>query len=647
MLQISKIIAALIWVAMGAQVAMASAVLSAGGMPLKPDDAFKLSITRDENGPKLHWTIAEGYYLYRQSLSAQQLDNGQDIPLSTIAGLLKNDANFGSVEVYYHNAGAGLPATINGKITVAYQGCKENSICYPMQTRELALPGAAVAANMSAIPASSSFGHKQAALRGPIDVAPTGQTTPNLTSSLEEKPQPARDLLESPAPVQDFALAEATDGGMISSLLASGGTVYVILAFLAFGVLLAFTPCVLPMYPVLAAMLARSGEKLTPRRGFVLSGVYAIAMAAAFALLGIAAAWSGQNLQIVLQSPYAIGAMIALFIALALSMFGVFSLQLPSAWMERISGATRTGTGSLRTAAALGFSSALVLGPCVTAPLAGALLYIGQTGDISLGAAALFALGLGQGIPLIIFGTLGGKALPRAGGWMDQVRQIFGFVFLAVAVWLSARLLPPHVVLGLWAVLLIGGGVFLGGFDTLAADAGPRARGRKAAGIAMALYGALLGVGASSGADDPLRPLERLASRATSATQDMPAAMTAFGSAASVEEFRTQLARAAASDRPSLVYFTADWCVTCKPIQQTVLPDPAISPALKDFNLIKADLSSLDADKQELMNQLAVIGPPTMIFFNADKREVAGSRLVGEITATTLAESISKAKSLE
>src|SRR5690606_18986582 len=271
-----------------------------------------------------------------------------------------------------------------------------------------------------------------------------------------------------------------------------------------------FTPCVFPMYPILAAALAREGERLTPGRGLRLSAAYVLGLASAFALLGAAAGWSGQNFQMVLQSSWTTGVIVVVFIALALSMFGLFELQLPSAWTSWI--ATRTGRrgGSTGSSAVLGFSSALIVGPCVTAPLAGALLYIAQTGDIALGTAALFALGLGKGLPLLVLGAFGGRALPQAGAWMEQVKRAFGLAFLATAIWLATPLLPPGADLVLWAALLIGFASYA--FSVILPHELVRTAGRALGGISL-IYGAILMIGAAAGATDPLRPLTIFADR--------------------------------------------------------------------------------------------------------------------------------------
>lgn len=571
---------------------------------LPAQDAFRFSAGHGAAGAtELRWQIEEGYYLYRDHMEARNPATGEAVDLHTGPGVVEaGDANFGPSEVYYLEAAARVDASAPDRIAVTYQGCKKDSICYPPLTLTL----------------------DRASLQVSEPVAGFGVAAPE------------------PAEAGGFALAgEARGGGMVGALLASGGASWVVASFLVFGLLLAFTPCVLPMYPILSATLARQGEALTARRGFILSTAYVLAMAAAFGLLGIVAAWSGQNLQMVLQSPYAIGAVSILFVLLASSMFGLFELQLPDAWIGRMAGVQTGARGSVAGAAGMGFVSALIVGPCVTAPLAAALLYIAQTGDIGLGAAALFALGLGQGIPLIALGTIGSRALPRAGAWMVQVRYAFGFVFLGAAIWMSARILPPPATLALWAVLLLAAAVFAGAADRLAPDAGAGPRLRKAAGLALSLGGAILAVGAASGGNDPLRPLAHLGASAGSRPHAAEVAPT-FAQARSMPELTQAIA--SAGGRPTFVYFTADWCVICRTIERDILPDAAIIAGLDGFQRLRVDLTTLDDASREMMHDLAVVGPPTMIFFDSKAREAGGSRLIGDATVRTLLSSLEMAR---
>ena len=569
--------------------------------PLQPEDAFALSVKREDDALILNWRIAEGYYLYRSTFAADA--GGQSLPLSLPEGEIYEDPYFGEGQIYRGEITARLE-NAGQPVTLHWQGCQQDGICYAPQSVRLDADGGVLADGAAA---SGSGWSPQGA-------------------------EPAAASSEAAGTASSLTLAQ--DEGLVQGLATRGGGALVIAGFLGFGLLLAFTPCVFPMFPIVAGMLAGQGEALTARRGLALTGAYVLAMAAAFGLLGIAAAWSGANLQMALQSPAANGVIAAIFVALALSMFGFYELQMPQALQNRL-GRVAGRRGSVGGAAVLGFTSALIVGPCVTAPLAGALLYIAQTGDVMLGAGALFALGLGQGVPLLAIGIFGPRILPRGGGWMEGAKRAFGVIFLGFAIWLVGRVLPGPVTLALWAVLLVGTAVFLGALDRLEGDASRNRRLGAALGVLLLFAGLLQGLGAALGAHDPLRPLAPLAGGAAPAqTQAQFAQVT---TRAGLEQ-----ALAQADGRPALLYLTADWCVTCRAIERGPLADPAVHAALADMAAIKLDVSDFNAEAQALMQDLAAMGPPTMIFLDAARAEAAGSRLIGEMDSAALLASIGK-----
>ncbi|MCL4765519.1 MAG: protein-disulfide reductase DsbD [Hyphomicrobiaceae bacterium] len=587
--------------------------------PLPADSAFQLTVSRNEDGSlRFDWSITNGYYLYREHISIKAAD-GRELPIETPAGERKDDPTFGPTEVYYGAATATTRATSDGPLELTYQGCQENGICYIPQIR-LIDPVALAVSNPSE--QVGSAGRAPSSGSGlPRAAAPEASygSTPEIASTAA----PA-------AGASTFNLA--SDDSLIQSIRSRGGTLLVVASFLFFGLLIAFTPCVLPLYPILAGVLVRGGGQLKPGRGFTLSSIYVLSFATAFALLGAVAGWSGQNLQMLLQSPVTTGAVALIFVVLALAMFGLFELQLPASWTNWIAQSTGALSISKRTVAVLGFSSALIIGPCVTAPLAGALLYIAQTGDMALGATALFALGIGKGIPLIALGTMGGSILPRAGAWMESVKRVFGLAFLATAIWMASPLLPAGLDLVFWSALLVGAGTW--GLSSENATAHQRIPTR-AFGTMALVYGTLLLIGAASGATDPLRPLAALASRSAPAVEKRELEFADVTSAPELQQF-LQASKAA---EPTLVYFTADWCITCRTIERSVLIDNQVRRGLDGFHLIKADLSDMDGDKIELMQQLKIAGPPTMVFFDRVAREPAGSRLVGNVTVEGLLQS--------
>lgn len=572
--------------------AFSTVVMAQQNTPLQPQEAFALTVRQNADGAlALHWRVAEGYYLYRSEFAAEA--DGQSLSLSLPEGEIYDDPYFGSGQIYRGDVTATLD-TSGRPVTLRWQGCQQDGICYAPQSVQL-------------------------------DAAGVAQPADTATTNPGWSPQPASD------PQQ---LVLAADQGMVQGLAARGGAALVVAGFWGFGLLLAFTPCVFPMFPIVAGMLARQGEALTPRRGLVLTGAYVMAMAAAFALMGVAAAWSGANLQMMLQSPAALTVVALLFVLLALSMFGFLELQMPAALQNRL-GRINGPRGSLGGAAVLGFTSALIVGPCVTAPLAGALLYIAGTGDVVLGAAALFAMGLGQGLPLLAVGLFGPRILPQSGGWLDRAKHAFGAIFLGFAIWLVGRVLPGPLTLALWAALLIGAAVFLGALDRPEGAVTRNRRLVSALGVILLMAGVMQGLGAALGAQDPLRPLAPLTATAVPGSGGVKFANVTT---------RTGLeqALAAVDGQPALLYLTADWCVTCRAIERGPLADPAVHAALSWLATIKLDLSDFNAETQALMQQLGAAGPPTMIFLDDARVEPVGSRLIGDPGSAALLASIAQ-----
>nr|WP_281410116.1 protein-disulfide reductase DsbD [Phyllobacterium myrsinacearum] len=573
------------------------AMMSSGAhaqKPLPADKVFHLAVQRDgDSRLLLNWTILPGNYLYRDQVAVRL--PGKALTVVTSQGEMKDDPNFGPTEIYHdraeaHFATADIPP--GATLQIRYQGCAEQGICYPPITKALDL------ATLDLSDVATGPGG---------DAISSSETSQIISGSAVE------------------LVPGGTDIQPISEM--SGNLALVLVSFLGFGLLLSLTPCVFPMIPILSGMLARSGEALSASRGLVLSASYVIAMAAAYAALGLAAAWSGQNLQAALQTPWALGLMAAVFAALALSMFGLFELQLPAGWISRLSRRSPGRAGSVAGSAALGFGSALIVGPCVTPPLAAALLYVAQTGDGIRGAAALFALGLGMGLPLVVYGTFGSRYLPRSGPWLVRIKQIFGVVFLGLAASMILRLVPDTVVLPVWGTIALGTGVFLGAFDRLATSSNWVLRMEKTVGLAIAIYGTTLIIGFAGGATDPLRPLTFL-------VRDSGGTAGSFqGRVVSTEAaFNEVLATSRQDGRPLLVFFTADWCTVCKS-NERVLAEPSLAASLAAISIIKADVTANSADSRRLMKRFGVVGPPTMFLLDTSGEEVAGTRTIGAITA--------------
>jgi thiol:disulfide interchange protein DsbD len=558
---------------------------TAANEPLPAEAAFSPSVeVIDPFNLRISFDIADGYYLYRHMLgvTSSSTDVQPGEPLLG-PGEPKWDEEYGDTLVFYRQAVIEVPLSRRGpastrfEFLLQYQGCKEDSICYPPMSREFVvlLPDA----DLAAAPA----------------------------------PQPG-------APAQ-------SEQDRLSGLIASGSIMTVMALFAGLGLLLAFTPCVLPMVPILSGIIVGQGPDVTTRRAFLLSLTFVLGMAVTYTAAGAAFAAAGQQIQGLLQQTWVIVGVAGLFVLLALAMFGFYDLQIPSSLqtrLNRLSGQQRAG--SYYGAAIMGMISALVVSTCVTPPLVAALAVIAQAGDVMRGALALFALSIGMGLPLLIIGTSAGRLLPRAGAWMNAVKAIFGVLLLGVAVWMLERILPGPVTLALWAVLLVVAGVFLGAFHALDPAATPGRQLGKGLGVIALIYGAALLIGALAGNDNPWQPLRF--DLPTAATDTRPAG-NEFRLIKSVADLERELAVARNTGQPVMLDFYADWCVSCKEMERYTFSDAAVQDTMARIVLLKADVTRVDADDQALMQHFGIVGPPTIVFFGTDGSERRNFRLVG------------------
>jgi len=574
---------------------------------LPPDEAFRLTESLGADGAlRLDFAIEPGYYLYRDRFRFTPL--GDDVAFGAAElppSESKDDPEFGRVEVYKHDITVRLPiaeaaadaALIEAE--VRYQGCAEDGICYPPITRTVAVAPPAFT------PARAAGGATSRAAAPLAVAAEAGAGAAGASPPLSASDRIARELSER-------------------SLWAT------LLTFLGLGLLLALTPCVFPMVPILSGIIVGQRQPVSTARALALSAVYVVAMAATYALAGVAAGLAGQNLQAAFQQPAVIVAFALVFVALALSMFGFYELQLPAALQARLDGLSRRQrSGSLVGVAVMGVLSAIIVGPCVAPPLAGALAYIGTTGSATTGGLALFALGLGMGLPLLAVGASAGALLPRAGAWMKRVKQVFGVVFLGVAVWFLERVLPAPLVLVLWAALALGSAVALGALARTERAAPARTHLAQALGLMLLIYGGVLVVGAAAGAVDPLAPLAPLAGGARP-----QAAMPAFRAVKSAEELAAAVDAAAAAGRAVMLDVYADWCIECKHLERETFAAPTVSRRLAGLTLLRADVTANDARDQALLARHELFGPPAVLFFR-DGAELRGKRLVGFVDADT------------
>jgi thiol:disulfide interchange protein DsbD len=553
-----------------------SSLAQAGNNPFesKPeflpvDKAFVITSERLESGEtQLFWQITDGYYLYQKRLKFDGLSALQQPALPE--GESHSDEFFGEQPVYRQGLEVKIPASASGQIKVSYQGCADAGLCYPPQTRVIDLGGkAAVAAGTEA-----------------PDQA--------LASSLQQR-----------------ALG------------------WSLLVFFGLGLLLAFTPCTLPMLPILAGMVVGSGA--TPRRGFALAGSYVICMALVYAAMGVIAALLGANLQAWLQNPWLLGTFAAIFVVLALPMFGFFELQLPVALRDRLEHASRSRSGgSLVGAGVLGALSGLLVGPCMTAPLAGALLYIAQSGNALHGGLILFSLGIGIGVPLLLLVTVGNRFLPKPGEWMNLLKGVFGFLFLATALLMLRPVLDPSLWLGLCGALLLIAAYSAWkqseGFGRVAQMFGAMA-------LLLGLWGSLLVIGAAGGSDDPYQPLQVYsAGRTTSAA---PNGHEVFTTINNPDALQRELDTAKTKGQWVLLDYYADWCVSCKVMEKQVFGKDKVMQALSDVRLLRLDVTADNAASRELLSRYKVPGPPTFIWIGTDGEERRSQRITGEVDADT------------
>jgi thiol:disulfide interchange protein DsbD len=572
---------------------------------LDPDQAFMYQAeAADPDHILVRWQIAKGYYLYRKKFSFT-LHDAKGISLGEYtlpAGVAKTDETFGHSEVYYNQMEVALPLQVSDgaahslTLEAHYQGCADAGLCYPpiTKTTALSLASAATTVDSASGPASAPFVSEQ---------------------------------------------------DRLAQSLVSGNRFLTILLFFGAGLLLAFTPCMFPMLPILSSIIVGQGPQVTTRKAFRLSLAYVLAMAATYTFAGVLAGLFGANLQVAFQNPWIIGSFAVLFVVLALSMFGFYNLQIPSSWQTRISQiSNRQKSGSLVGAAIMGMLSALIVGPCLAAPLAAALIVIGQSGNAVLGGSALFALSLGMGVPLLAIGTSAGKWLPKASAWMDAVKSIFGVLLLALAVWMLDRIIPPQATLALWGILLVVSAIYMGALERLQTEAGGWQKLWKGLGFVMMIYGGAMLLGATSGGSDPLQPLRSLSLTGThSATAENDALK--FIPVKGVKGLEQALRTASLSGKPVMLDFYADWCVSCKEMEHQTFSDPTVHKALEQAVLLQADVTANDTDDQALLKRFGIFGPPSIMFFGTDGQERRAFRVVGYLGPQEFSAHVSQALS--
>ncbi len=562
---------------------------TASQQPMPVDQAFSISAKPfGSDTVLLHWTIAPKHYLYRERFSFKPLKPEQASVGSILLplGIPKEDTIFGKYQVFAKDLTIPVPLihadSTDTQLQVKYQGCSEEGYCYPPTTRVINI---------------------------------------NFTAGTAQ-------LVASPKP--PAAIADQQD--KFIRLLSGHHLITILLGFLGFGILLSFTPCVLPMLPILSGIIVGHQKTITTGKAFRLSVVYVLSMALTYAIAGVLVGMIGGSVQATLQKPWVLILSSLLFVLLALSFFGLYQIKLPARFEEKIANLSRhQKSGHYAGVAIMGCLASLIISPCVTPALVGVLSYIGQSGNALFGGIALFALGLGMGFPLLLVGAAGGKLLPKAGAWMKTVESVFGVLFLGMAIWILSRIIPAQITLVLWASLLIISAIYLGAFSSNPVHGWQKLW--KGSGIIMLVYGILMIVGAAQGNIDPLRPLSLgNTPHVTQQEQQRPL----FVRVKTPEDVASAIQTAKGQGRPTLLDFYADWCVSCIEMERSSFRDPEVLAALEQFIRLKADVTHNNPEDKSMMQHYQVVAPPTLLFFSPKGDLMTSLTLVGKVDKQVL-----------
>lgn len=567
---------------------------------LPPEAAFQLDLSAiDGQNIQANFTVTPGYYVYQERIKFEikQPDTSKIVKVTLPAGDIKEDPNFGTQEVYHHDFKANIllsSTDSNAPVTIAasYQGCSEKGLCY----------------------------------------APIKKTFTVDLSTINKSTNDAAALI----------VASDNDTDTTTQVLKSGNLWLVIAGFFVAGLLLSLTPCVLPMIPILSSIIVGSQSQQTkPSKlhAFSLSVAYVLGMALSYTLAGIVAGLSGDLLSQSLQTPWVLGATAFLFVLLAFSMFGFYELKLPQRFEDKmLNTSNRLKGGRFFGVFAMGALSALIVSPCVAAPLAGALIYIGQTHHVLLGGISLFALAIGMGLPLLLIGASAGSLLPKTGNWMNAVSNFFGVLMLGMAIWLISSVIPVSIQLALWSALLIVTAVYHKALDSLPVHTTNAARLGKGVAVILLIFGVALLIGTLAGAKSVLQPLSGFNISATN-QQKAPSSL-AFSRIANIAELEQKLTKA--QGQPVMLDFYADWCVACKELEALTFSDPKVQQQLANTMLLQADVTANSEEDKALLKRFGLFGPPGIAFFNGHGLEMATLRTIGFQNAERFSATLTK-----
>jgi thiol:disulfide interchange protein DsbD len=576
---------------------------------LMPDEAFKPSAAYSDGTVEAVIELGEDIYLYEEKVTLE-MQEGNGV---VIAGVTKDEAIDHQGDMAYVEAPhlkvelareAGVSGMRNVTLLLSYQGCSERGICYEPMNKSYTFE-----VNTDALPEAAAGADETAAAK-PVVVETV--------------------IAAEPPAAAEKAAAPVSETDRIARTIKEGNIFLILATFFGFGLLLSMTPCVFPMIPILSSVIvSQGGGEMTTKRAFFLSLVYVLAMSVAYTVAGVLAGLFGSNLQAAMQAPEVIIAFALIFVLLSFSMFGMFELQIPNFLQAKLTSAGKDHKG-IAGVAIMGFLSALIVGPCVAAPLAGALIYIGQTGDALIGGMALFALSMGMGLPLLAVGTTAGRFMPKPGEWMDNVKAFFGVLLLGVSIWMISRIVPEPVTLLLWSVLLVFVSVSLGAFEPIREACSRCGHAyKKALGILVFMYAVTLFIGAITGAGDMLHPLEKITAPERMVAQASAEKRTEFIPVHSIAELDKQLAKA--KGKKVLLDFSAKWCTSCKELEEITFADAAVQAEMAKFVLIRADVTLNSEEEKALTKKFGLFGPPGIIFFDSSGKQMKGREIVGYI----------------
>jgi len=589
---------------------------------LPPDEAFQLSvISTAADKVTVSLFIAENYYLYRDKFAFESATPGISIqPYQLPAGEIKEDEFVGRTEVYHYNfvidlALAGKSTDGKFKLIAKYQGCADKGICYPPITKTVDIT---------------------------LGDGPGGAGSPAIQADSEAE----KSSTSASVPGTEL-IADVSDEQSVMAILSGGSVTTTIIAFFLFGLALSMTPCVFPMIPILSGIIVGQGTDITRKKAFMLSVAYVLGMSIMYTFAGMLAGLTGELLSSAFQNTWVLAISALVFVLLSFSMFGFYQIQLPAGLQTKLTEkSNKIPGGAYSGVFVMGALSALIVGPCVAAPLSGALLYIGQSGDFVLGGVALFVMSLGMGVPLLLIGASAGSLLPRAGTWMNAVKAVFGVLMLGVAIWLLERILPAAVTMVLWAALLIVSAIYMRAFDSLSDTASGWQRFWKGTGIIFLLYGIALFVGSLTGATDVFNPLEKISGPnqylSTQGPAERPRAGLSFENVKGLPALEAAVGRAVNEGKPVFVDFFADWCVECVRMENTTFKSPTVIDALSGYSLLRLDLTANDAADKAVLKKFNLFGPPALLFFGLDGQEIQNLRVIGYQNGAEFTETIEK-----